>query len=121
MESQLKHHHERLVTQCPLSEVWDASGRLMEQRQRLLDCEQLRQLLHRGAVRFVVANVGHPLRWVPETEAFAFWKTEVRSHLVNEPDRLFNVDHYPQGYCYIASEWQSKDEEHLVVVLECHH
>jgi len=115
------HPNERLVTEIPLYELWDNSGRLIARRQHFLNYEQLRLLLQRGVVRFVVANLGHSLRWIPETETFSFWKSEVRPHLVNEPDRPFNLDHYSQGYCYIASEWQPEGENYQVVVLECHH
>jgi hypothetical protein len=50
-----------------------------------------------------------------------FWKLEVRPHLVLEPERPFDVSEFPEGYCYIASEWKAGDETQPIVVLEQHH
>lgn len=52
---------------------------------------------------FVIANVGAPLRWIPAGESHTSWKLEVRPHLVDEPDRPFDICHFPEGYCYVAS------------------
>jgi len=118
-------HHmqpdERRVTHIPLAELWNESGPLVAVRGRYLNSEELRQLLQAGGVTFVVANLDHSLHWVTQPETFGFWKTEVRQHLVNEPDRPFNVYDYAQGYCYIASEWKVAGQECPVVVLETHH
>ena len=110
----------KVVTSIPLSEVWDEHGRLIAQRLRHLAQEDLRQLVQAQAVRFAVANIGHPLRWVPDEETQAFWKLEVRPHLVAEPDRPFDIYRFPEGYCYVASEWRTSDGTQSVVVLERH-
>ena len=112
---------ERQVIRLPLSELWNEGGELKAERRGLLGPEHLRQLLQRGAVQFVVAEAGRALRWVPMIETFVFWKAEVLPHLVNEPDGPLNLYQYPEGYCYIASEWQVVGNSCPVVVLECHH
>jgi hypothetical protein len=50
-----------------------------------------------------------------------FWKAEVRPHLVDKPDRPFDIYHYPHGYAYIASAWQAVDAGFPIVVLERYH
>ena len=111
----------RIVTGLPLSEVWDAHGRVIAERLRVLAQEDLRQLMQGGAVRFAVANVGHPLRWISSEESQAFWKLEVRPHLVAEPDRPFDIYGFPEGYCYVATEWRASNGIQSLVVLEQHH
>jgi hypothetical protein len=112
---------ECLITQLPLAELWTSSGPLLARRDRYLNLEALRQLLQSGAVEFVVANVGHKLNWVSAQDSFLYWKTEVRQHLVNDPDKLMDVHQYSHGYCYVASQWQVVGRESSIVVLECHH
>ena len=111
----------KVVTSLPLSELWNEKASTAAIRQRHLSYEDLRQLVQSGQVRFVVANVGAPLRWVPAGESHSFWKLEVRLHLVNEPDRPFDIYSFPEGYCYVASEWRDSDEGRATVVLELHH
>ena len=111
----------REVTQLPLTELWDEHAPLEASRRRHLSEAELRQLLRTRTVHFVVADVGHPLRWIPIEESFAFWKLEVRPHLVDEPDRPFDVDRFPEGYRHVASEWRGPEDDRVMVVLERHH
>jgi len=111
----------RSVVELPLSEVWNEQGPVSAARLRHLTREDLRQLLQAGAVCFIIANVGHLLRWIPDDEGHAFWKLEVRPHLVAEPDRPFDIYSFPEGYCYIASEWRAPNEVHAIVLLEQRH
>jgi hypothetical protein len=113
-------HSLRTVEYLPLSEVWDAHGHITAERVRSLAQEDLRQLVQTRAVRFVVANMGHPLRWVPSEESQVFWKLEVRPHLVAQPDRPFDIYRFPEGYCYVASEWHASNRNESLVVLEKH-
>ena len=109
---------QRIVTRLPLYELWDDRGAIPTTRLRDLTTADIRQLLQLGAVRFVVADVGNKLIWVPDDECFAFWKSEVQSHLVTPGDHI-NLDRFPGAYCYLASEWRVGDA--TVIVLERHH
>ena len=111
----------RPITNLPLAELWDERMQTTTDRQRYLSKEDLRQLMRAGSVRFAVANIGDPLRWIPIDESHAFWKLEVRPHLVDEPNRPFDIHAFPEGYCYVASEWRGSGEGSTVVVLERHH
>lgn len=71
-----------------------------------------------GPGRFVVANVGFPPGWIPETDCFTFWKTEVQPHIASPSGA--RLDEYPGGYCYFAAEWVPADGT-PVVVLEMAH
>jgi len=111
----------RVVTRIPLTELWDERKSLDAHRGRYLTREELHILMRGPSVRFVVADVGHKLRWIPEAERFVFWKAELRPHLVENPDHI-DVDRYPEGLGLLASEWISSDTEGSpIVLLERYH
>ena len=72
-------------------------------------------MLLRDGSTFVVADVGHPLRWIPEQDRLSFWKAEVKDHLVPAKDDDFILD-----ACYVASVWHCIGVA-PVIVLEKHH
>jgi hypothetical protein len=65
----------------------------------------VKELLQAGPVRFVIAEVGKPLRWISEEERLVFWKADARSHIPEHSDQPFDLYLYPEGYAYVASEW----------------
>ena len=77
----------------PLADLWDDAGSVPARRSHYLATADIRTLLQSGRVRFVVADVGAPLRWVPEADCFTFWKSEVRQH-VADPERPAVLDEY---------------------------
>lgn len=112
----------RVVTQIPLSVLWNSEGSLDARRARWLDREEVRRLVQLGTTRIVVADVGLPLRWIEPEERYVFWKEEVKPHLVDEPERPFDIFSYPHGYAYLASEWQPADAlAASILVLERYH
>lgn len=78
----------------------------------------LQSLLHQGPLQFVVAECGKPLRWIGKSACYDFWKKEAKPHIAS-PDGFFPED-WPDGRCYLASEWLIDDGE-SVIVLESHH
>jgi len=110
---------DRLVTRTPLAELWDHTGPVAARRSRDLTAADIRELLRAGRVRFVVVNVGSPLRWVPEAECFSFWKAEVQTR-VGDPFGEAALKDFPGEYFYFAAEWVLQNGSPLVV-LECQH
>src|SRR5262249_27680064 len=110
---------QRIVTRMPLSDLWDKSGQLNAHRVKHVGRKEITQLL-RDASTFVVADVGHPLRWIPEKDRFNFWKTEVKDHMVPAEVNSFYLEDYPNEYCFVASVWHCVESK-PVVVLERHH
>ena len=109
---------EKIVTRIPLTELWNADGRVEAARERFLDLDQLKGMLSQFPVEFVVANPGHPLKWIPVAECFDFWKSEVKPHLASTDK--FLLENFPEEYAYVASEW-SGELQIPVVLLEMHH
>jgi len=91
-----------VVTKLPLSRLTTPRG----DATRLGDAgrETIRDLLRAGRIRFVVADVGAALHWVPEADCFDVWKTEVQPHLA-EPDQRVSLEQFPGQYAYFASQW----------------
>ncbi|MCC8937904.1 hypothetical protein H8A99_15840 [Bradyrhizobium sp. Arg68] len=110
---------QRIVTEIPLTELWDSNGPLDAYRTESVGEAEVVRLLRNGST-MVVADVGLPLHWIATDDRFAFWKNEVKSRLA-EPnlDRL-DLDDYPAGYCYAASMWLCASLG-AVIVLEKYH
>lgn len=112
----------RVVTQIPLAELWTASGTLRATRARWLGRDDVASLLRTGPVQFVIADGGQPLAWIPVGECYVQWKLDVRSHLVVDPNRPFDIYTFPEGYAYVASEWRTEEPTSSpIVLLEKHH
>jgi len=56
---------QRIVTQMPLSDLWKDAGLINAHRHGRVGRDDISKLLRDGST-FVVADLGHPLRWIPE-------------------------------------------------------
>ena len=84
-----------------------------------MSAPEIADLLRAGEVRFVVADVGSPLRWLPADECYDFWNSEVKRHLA-DPAAANYLEAFPGGYCYFASEWASDSSEPIVLLTVSH-
>ncbi|MGN1289127.1 MAG: hypothetical protein ACI4XG_21455 [Bradyrhizobium sp.] len=110
---------QRIVTQTPLTELWDSNGTLDAHRIEPVGEAEIVRLLGDGSA-FVVADAGLPLRWIAADDRFAFWKGEVKHRLVAPDNPRIQLDNYRGGYCYVATMWTCASMG-SVVVLEKHH
>lgn len=112
---------QRLVTQLPLTELWNAIETLQLARKRVVGSEDVAELLRRGSVTFVLAESGQRLTWVLADDGYRFWKDEAKPHLVDAgaAEEGFQLEDFPGDYCYIGSEWEGGPEP--VVLLERYH
>jgi len=115
----MMHHSQRVITSIPLSELWDERGAVRAIRSRDLSADDIRQLLRRGPMRFVVAEVASPPRWISVADRFTFWKGEVQSHLA-EPGLSASLDDFPGDSCYFASEWSPVAGASIVLLEKAH-
>jgi hypothetical protein len=110
---------QKIVTQTPLTELWNTNGPLDARRAENLGETDIKRLLRDGST-FAVAETGQPLRWIAEGDRFAFWKAEVKFRLVAPDADGFHLDDYPGNYCYVASMWKGASSR-PIIVLEKHH
>jgi hypothetical protein len=110
---------ERIITVTPVRELWDDHGTVNARRSRDVASDEIRELLRRGPLQFVVVEIGFKPRWLPEADCFTLWKAEVQPHLPARgmPARL---EEFPNGYCYFASEWSRTNGSPIVVLEKAH-
>jgi hypothetical protein len=109
---------QKIITQIPLTELWDEGGTVTDQRVRNLDVSHITELLRTAAVQFVVADCGLKLKWIPTQQRLEFWKT-VQPHIA-EPGKPIYLKQFPDEIAYSASEWRGLAGE-CPVLLEKHH
>lgn len=110
----------RIVSRMPLQELWDTEGLIAATRVRDVSSADIRGLLQLSHVRFVVADIGYQLEWIPVQECFQFWKTDVKEH-VADANSGSQLEGFPQNYFYFASEWRSAKDDLPILLLERHH
>ena len=108
----------KYVRQTPLSKLWTDREWVKAQRGRNLTISDIKDILQVGPVRFVVANVGAPLEWIPLDECFRFWKS-AKPNIANLEDDVYLED-YPFGFVYSATEWLEESGERIIL-LEVYH
>jgi len=111
--------HFRIVTTLPLRELWRDDGFSTTARRKSLTHEEVKQLLVSGPVQFVIADVGAAPRWIPASDCFNFWRNEAKPHVVS--GQTVSLDGFPGGYCYFPSQWDGREAEAPIIVLEKHH
>jgi hypothetical protein len=114
---------ERVVITIPMKAIWQEDGSPVTERLALLSAPEIAEILRSGPVRFVVADVSEPLRWIPLGTCFAFWKTEVKYNVCSHESNL-PLDAYPESYCFAASLWKNIAEPtsaHPIILLEKQH
>ena len=109
---------QRVVTNIPLTEIWDDSGTLNCERLRYLDWSALRDLVRSCCVQFIVADAGLKLDWIQTEKRFELWKS-IRPQIA-DPAKPILLGNFPNETAYIASEWRGRAGECLVL-LERHH
>ena len=110
----------RVIMELPLTELWNDQGSVEATRVRNVGIEEVRLLLRGSAVQFIVANCGSPIDWVPLGDAYRFWKTEVKQHLVPTDAEYFRLKDFPDEWCYVGSEWKWASDT-PIIVLEVQH
>jgi hypothetical protein len=114
---------ERVVATIPLAGFWQEDGVPVTERVATLAGSQIKDLLHSGPVRFVVADVGLPLQWVPSRTCFDFWKTKAKRNICSTESKA-PLDAYPGSYCFVASLWKYPSEgaaTEPIILLEKRH
>jgi hypothetical protein len=109
----------KTVIKMPVQELWADQRLISTIRLRYLTASEIGTFLQTENIRFVVADLGHELFWVPNNERFTFWKNQAKSHLTTWENNNDLAD-FPDGYFYIASEWRSYNGL-TIILLEKYH
>ena len=78
----------------------------------IVGINEVKQLLKTSKVLFILDNA-RMIRWISEDETFEFWKNEVETRIVEpkEAEEGFQLEDYPEEYCYIARKCRNSDDE----------
>jgi hypothetical protein len=109
---------EKMVITMPMKEIWSADVTLPSKRLRQVGLNAIQSMLKMVPLQFLVADIGHPLRWIPPSETFSFWKKEVRPHLIDPTAAKWILKDFPGEYVYVASEWS--EPPHLILLEKYH-
>ena len=112
--------NQRIVSQMPLHELWNEHRIVSTKKIRDLSADDIADMLRLGKVRFVVANIGEHLKWIPLDECYRFWKSEVKMRVVNPEAEGFYLEDFPEEYCYIAEEWEADEGERIILLIVTH-
>ncbi|HBW48679.1 MAG TPA: hypothetical protein DEF47_02100 [Herpetosiphon sp.] len=113
---------QRLIRQMPLSELWNTTGVVSTINHGSRGRKAIIELLRRGLVWFMIANVGDKPSWIPLDMCYIWWKTEIRDRLIEPEDAAvwIRYDSFPGGYCYVAEEWENFDGIPIIVLTVWH-
>ena len=110
---------DKVVNQIPMDSLWTDQFQLKAERMRYLNKEDIKKALKTGPVKFVVADVGHKLLWIQDSNNYAFWKKEAQAHIVENPEKFFLED-FPGEYAYLASHWQNELGAPIILLEKYH-
>jgi hypothetical protein len=97
--------------------LWDDKGDFGNCVRDEVDEEDIRSMLREGPLQFVEVNVGWPLRWIPQSDRFKFWKSLQKNLWVLEKPY---IEDYPESFYYCASEWTGRDDARIIVLFKWH-
>ncbi|NIA68965.1 hypothetical protein HBA54_10205 [Pelagibius litoralis] len=105
------------LTRWPNDEIAALLGDAVEKRD--LTTAVVKDLIRQGRLRFVVADVGHPLQAIPLGDCYDFWKRDVADHLCDKPEGC-SLGGFRGAYFYVASEWDDGSAVPLVLLIKYH-
>lgn len=105
------------LTRWPNDEIAVLLGDAVEKRD--LTTADVEDLVRQGRLRFVVADVGHPLQAIPLENCYDFWTRDAVRHIC---DRLegCSLDDFADDYFYVASEWDDGSAAPLILMVKYH-
>lgn len=109
----------KIVTEIPLKKLWNDKGIISVRRDRYLTRGDLVELLKATPVEFVIANIGNNLKWIPKNSCYKVWSSSIKKQVVQAINK-FELNQFPNGWAYVASEW-SGEIQTPIVLLEKYH
>lgn len=102
-----------------MSRLWTPAEMLHGTRLAYALAADVAELLRTGTVFFMVADVGHPLRWIDEAQRFDFWNNEGKPHLADHAKPI-HLPAFPDEFVYIASIWSGTDTAPIILLEKYH-
>jgi hypothetical protein len=110
---------DKAVTKIPVETLWKETEELDFVRQNHLKGEDIKELFKAGPVQFVIADVGQKLQWIPIENSFERFKRDFKEHIADNLENI-DLDKFKDNFAYIASVWNDKVNNEVVVLERCH-
>jgi hypothetical protein len=110
---------DKRVTKIPLETLWTGTQELDFVRQNYLTGEDIRKLFKAAPVQLVIADVGRKLQWIPIENSFERFKRDIKEHIADNLENI-DLDKFKDNFAYIASVWNDKLNNEVVVLERCH-
>ena len=110
---------DRIVRKLPLGSLWTDSEELNAERMHYLGISQIKELLRKGPVQFVIAIVGDKLAWQEPEKTYDFYKSNVKNHLIEDRDHI-DLDRFKDNFAYLASRWEMKSGGTIILLEKFH-
>jgi len=108
----------KIVTSIPLNTLWTSETEVQAERTAYIRRNDIKLLLKDTPVQFIVADVGHKLRWIDSRQCFEFWKTEA-AHVAENPERV-DLENFVGNYAYVASRWSGQQDIPIILLEKVH-
>ena len=108
------HPSNKIVTELPLSSIWNSTEELDATRISYLTKEEIIEILREKPVKLVIASIGEKPEWIDSPDLFNFWKEFLSPQLVSN-QHSFSLDDFPGNYAFVASLWEC--QKHPVIIL----
>ncbi len=110
---------DKIVTTIPLENIWTDQNEIQANRTSYLTSDEIKSLLKKSFVQFIVADIGHKLKWIDKDQGFNFWRTEVERHLANDINHIV-LNNFVDNYAYVASEWTGEHGTSIILLEKFH-
>ncbi len=110
---------DRIVIEFPLNQLWIDETLLYVKRASYLTKADIKNILKKHAIAFVLADIGKPLEWIKLSDCYRIWKSELEKYIADNPEHI-NLNEFPNGYAFIASKWIGTNQEDIILFEKVH-
>ena len=108
----------RIVIKFPLDSLWTEKEELDAKRIKYLDQNEISEVLKKGPIQFVIANLGDKLIWKQPEECYKVYKKDFKNNIIANADDI-DISNFKDGFGYLASMWDNKSG--TIILLEVFH
>lgn len=98
----------KIVTKLPIEKLWNENNYIDSTREKNLTKNELINIIKKSPLKFVIADIGHKLKWIPLDKCYKFWKLEIKDNLIKIYDKI-ELESFPSDYAYLASKWTAQN------------
>lgn len=102
-----------------MDSLWNDQEELAAKRKEYLGTEQIKELLRKGPIQFVIANVGDKLTWIDIANTYKIYKSRIKERLIDDLNHI-DLENFKDNIGYMASSWEINPGI-SIILLEVYH